>query len=291
MTEVPRSVLAARAPGGPSAPATAEAPIVVLASGLRCGSTLVQRLLNSHPDALLWGEQDGFLNRFVPEHRRLLAWQAEYHAQRDEYLARGYDTFSANLLPTGRELTTAAAGYLRALFADPARTLGKRRWGFKEVRCGAAIAVFLRELFPPARIVHLTRDPVDCFLSLKEWEESPDPWDRAATEGVLADWARINASFLPGAADGPPAHLSLRYEDLLAGREEQVGRLAAFVGLDPAKLDLGVFGNRLHREGEEGRAARRLAARNALSRDERALLCREPLPAVAAAYGYEIGFG
>lgn len=174
--------------------------------------------------------------------------------------------------------------------SSPSRRAGSARRAGASRKSGAGrrSAPSCANCLPQARIVHLTRDPVDCFLSLKEWEESPEAWDRTDTERDLDDWARINAGFVPGAAGAPPDHLSLRYEDLIAGRDEQVGRLAAFVDLDPAALDLGVFGNRLHREGEEGRAARRLAARGSLSREERALLCRAPLPEVAAAYGYEI---
>ena len=32
-------------------------PVVVLSSG-RSGSTLLQKLLNTHPDLVIWGEQD-----------------------------------------------------------------------------------------------------------------------------------------------------------------------------------------------------------------------------------------
>jgi hypothetical protein len=267
-----------------------EAPVFLFASGLRCGSTLLQRLLNSHPDLLIWGEQDGFLNRFVPAHLALLDWQREYHAQRDEFLAFGYDTFSANMLPTDADLTEAASAFVRALFADPARRLGRPRWGCKEVRCDAAIASFLLDLFPAASIVHLTRDPVNCFLSLQEWEASPDRWSRTDTEATLADWARINASFADGAT--APPHLSLRYEDMTAAecQETAVADLTTFTGLDPKFLDRGVFNLRLHREGNEGRARRQLPGRESLTEHDRALLLRSPLPEIAAEYGYQIRF-
>lgn len=269
-----------------------DAPVLLLASGLRCGSTLLQRLLNSHPRLLVWGEQDGFLDRFMAEHRRLLTWQHDYRFQFPEYLERGYDTFSANMLPPAEELTAAAVGYLRGLFADPAARLGKPRWGLKEVRCDAAVAAFVRELFPEARIVHLTRDPVACLLSLKEWEESPELWSRADTEANFADWARINASFLPDASPPPPPHLALRYEDLVAHPTATLARLCAFADLDPADLDPTNFDRRLHREGDEGRRPRPrpLATRDSLPPADRALLHRPPLPAIAAAYGYPLPF-
>ena len=68
-------------------------PLFVLSSGQRCGSTLIQRLLNSNHDILIWGEQHGYLNGFLREYRAFLEWESEYSHHRKTFLQNGYDNF------------------------------------------------------------------------------------------------------------------------------------------------------------------------------------------------------
>src|ERR1041385_4274275 len=70
-----------------------ERPIFLLASGHRCGSTLVQRLLNSHPDILIWGEQNDYLNSFVWLFQELVEWTEKSSNDHKTFLLRGYDNF------------------------------------------------------------------------------------------------------------------------------------------------------------------------------------------------------
>jgi hypothetical protein len=260
-----------------------DAPIVVLASGPRCGSTLLQRLLNSHPDVLVWGEGGGFLERLVPAVADLLDWAAAYDPQRQTFRERGPDAFTANLLPDDDELRAAAAAFVRMLYAEPAHRRGRRRWGFKETRCGAEVARFLRGVLPDIRVVHLTRDPGDVLRSLAEWEAGSPTWDAGMTAAALDDWTRVNASFL---ADPAAAHLALRYESMVADPEGTVAALAAALGLDAVGFDRRVFERRIQWDGEEGGDRPSYLGGRPLDADRAALRSRPPLPAVAAALGY-----
>ena len=49
-------------------------PLLVLAAGQRCGSTLVQRLLCSHPRVRVWGEHVGQLRQVLTARQRLNLW-------------------------------------------------------------------------------------------------------------------------------------------------------------------------------------------------------------------------
>lgn len=276
---------AASAPTEPS-----DRPIFVLACCHRTGSTLLQRLLNSCPGVLVWGEQGGYLNGFLGEFRALLDWESRFAGHRRTFLAEGYDNFVPNVVPEEEDLRAAAGAHVRALFGDPAARLGRPLWGFKEVRYGADVALFLQRCFPEARFIHLTRDIVDCFLSLKSWEESPDPWNREWTKRSLEDWQRINASFLEG-REWIRRLLTVRYEDLVADPPAFVDELSRFLELPRDAFDPGVAGRILTYDGDGGTRTERLRSRRAdLDEEERALLSTERIAEIARAYGYSITF-
>lgn len=265
-------------------------PIFILASGQRCGSTLLQRLLNSHPEILIWGEQNGLLNGIQAEHERLQSWSHVTQRQRDRYQEGGYDTWTANMAPPQEAVQAAARAYVETLFGESARRLGKTRWGFKEVRYGVDVAQFLVLLFPEARVVHLTRDVVDCFISLKHWENEPlMGWGREQTLQALDYWQSVNAGFL-ALNFSPSWYLRLRYEDLLGDRERVLTELCRFLDVDQAALDLGVFANRIHIGGPIAEKPRPHIPRGALDAGERALLSRPAYVAISERLGYTISF-
>jgi len=222
-----------------------DAPIFILASGQRCGSTLLLRLVNSYADALLWGEHHGALNAFLTLHEDLQEWESRFAGNRRAYLLGRRDEFLPNMVPEASEIRTAAKAYLVNLFALPAAKLGKPVWGFKEVRYGAKVALFLQDLFPDCRIIHLTRDLADCFISMKRWEIADDLWDRKLTERAVWDWVRVNSS-LREVADRLTNLWSIRYEDMVEDPGGFVDELAAFLGVDASAFDTSVFDHRLH---------------------------------------------
>ncbi len=144
-----------------------EAPVLLLASGFRSGSTLLQRMLSS--ECLVWGEpyEEGGLFDSMPDlFRRLHAfWPEEpsfFSGQDTDFRTRA---FIANLYPPPRALLGSYVQFFENLFARPAREAGIARWGIKSVRLSADHACFLRWLFPRAKIVFLVRSPYDAFRS------------------------------------------------------------------------------------------------------------------------------
>ena len=266
-----------------------ERPIFVFASTQRCGSTLLQRLLNSCPDVLIWGEHTGYLNSFIREYQALLEWESRFSSQRKTFLLEGCDNFVPNMVPEDHELMGAAIAHIVALFAVPAAKLGRSIWGFKEVRYGAQVALFLQKCFPKARFIHLTRNIINCFISLKHWEDSPDPWNRKWTENSMEDWRRINASFL-NVGDRIPNLLSVKYEDMVADPKGFVEELSQFLEIAPDSFDQGVFNRRIHNVGSAGTAERSKILPSDLNAEERALLSQPSIVEVAKEYGYKIEF-
>jgi hypothetical protein len=268
----------------------ADDPIFILASGQRCGSTLLQRLLNSNPRILIWGEHEGALNGFRGEVERIVLWERKMGGALDRYLDEGYDNWTATMTPSAGDIDRAARAFIGTLFAEPAARLGRTRWGFKEVRYDLDTAAFLQQLFPETRVVYLTRDVVDCFISLKHWENDPlMAWSRENTLSFLRDWERVNASFV-GLRYTPRWCMPLRYEELAAGPERVTTDLCSFLAIDPSTLDMRVFARRIHRGGRGGEEERIPIPRSSLDAEERALLTQPDILAVSAALGYTVHF-
>jgi hypothetical protein len=265
------------------------APLLVLAAGQRCGSTLIQRLLSSHPSVLVWGEHAGELSKILAVGERLGAWSAELgETGREGYARSGHQSFMANMTPESDCVDEAVRAFIQALFAKPAAAAGRPLWGFKEVRYDLAEARALHRLFPDCRVVHIVRDPRFILRSLEVWERSDGPWTRSDTEQVVRDWTRVAASFWAVPADVPAWVLPVRYEDLVAGPMAWRTRIGEHFGLDPELLDSAVFDRRIHATGLRGRARRDMLDWAALPASMRDLLDSDSVRAVAGHCGYDL---
>jgi hypothetical protein len=147
-----------------------EAPVFVLATGWRSGSTLLQRMLFKH--CLVWGEpfgSSGFIERMSQPLRRFSNnWpDPEFLIDSEHWGEQLGDKWTANLYPSVETLLAAHVEFFRTLLAEPSRQRGFARWGLKEVRYGIEHAHYLRWLFPRARFVFLLRNPYECWSSYR----------------------------------------------------------------------------------------------------------------------------
>ena len=240
----PQAVKAALASLGafqpPPGAEAANGPIFVFATGWRCGSTLLQRILMTDRRLLLWGEPMGRAG-ILPNIAEGLAgatpgWPPPHYFIGARTAAEPlHQDWIANLFPNSSDLRAALRALVERWLVAPAHAAGFARWGMKEVRFGAAEAYLLRWLFPDARFVVLTRDPCAAFHSIRRsapnWlymERWPDR--RVDTPHAFAEvWNRLALSWADVAADLRPAHL--RYEDIVAGTVDYVA-LARELGLE-----------------------------------------------------------
>lgn len=265
------------------------APLLVLAAGQRCGSTLLQRLLSSHPSVLVWGEHAGQLREILAVGERLSAWSADLgEPGREGYARSGHQSFMANMTPEAVHVDAAVRAFVEALFARPAEAAGRPVWGFKEVRYDLAETTALHRLFPDCRVVHIVRDPRYVLRSLEVWERGDGGWTRSDTEQVVRDWTRVAGSFWSAPADVPPWVLPVRYEDLVAEPRQWCVRIGEHCGLDPELLDATVFDRRIHATGLRGRTRRDLTDWAELPASMRELLDSDSVRLVADACGYDL---
>jgi len=202
----------------------AEDPIFLLSTGWRSGSTLLQRILVTDPRLLLWGEPQGEM-ALLP---RLTEMVSHFISRRNlkEWInqpALSSSTLSqswiANLYPPADDFRSALRAVFDRLLGEPAKRHGFSRWGFKEVRIGAAEAVLLRWLFPEAKFLVISRHPYDCYRSLVDsgWSRVYDRYPEVSVDSALAfarHWNRIAMSWSELPDDFPL--ISIRYEDMLA---------------------------------------------------------------------------
>jgi len=200
-----------------------EEPIFLMSAGWRSGSTLLQRLIMSDSQVLLWGEpydECGIIQAMADTTK---AFRPNWPPS--DYFYDGTPTnelsseWIANLFPSLNELKKSHRSFFDTLFAEPAKKAGANRWGIKEVRLGTEHCAYLRWLYPKARFIFLYRNPLKAYSSYcqygRNWYNTfPDNtvftptvfgkhW-KSLMEGFIKDATKFNA-------------LLISYEDLTSG--------------------------------------------------------------------------
>lgn len=237
----------ANPPGARSDAAAVRAAEASLATGLffivgtgRCGTTLLQAMVMSHPRIAIPPETRFFL-AYDPA---LTVGDPVPPGRVDEYVRSCVEQWRLADLEIGeaelRGIVRDAGGSARGIFlgilARWAARQGKPRAGEKtpnHFKCVDRIAA----VFPEARFIHLYRDPRDVALSMRERGWAPGP---AEVGRYARTWARAMRRHLAYERTlGPTRYLALRYEDLAAEPERELRRVCDFLGeaFDPAMLD------------------------------------------------------
>ncbi len=146
-------------------------PIFLIACG-RSGSTWLQKIINTHPNIVLWGEHAGFINSLadsyyvVANRPQILEYDA-YNKERELLLNKLYnDDFNpawTNVFTKESFLEAYRQMFLQLFVSNIEENI---RWGFKEIRyCNVETLHFLRVLFPKAQFIFLKRDIFDVCKS------------------------------------------------------------------------------------------------------------------------------
>jgi hypothetical protein len=222
-----------------------ERPVFLFASGWRSGSTLVQRLLCSHPRVMLWGENRGLLDHLRAATEVIDELQALSRKQRGNLEREGHQGWIPVLNPPLERFEAGVAELLCAYYAQPACEQGRPFWGFKEVRCDVDDARWLARLFPGARFLFLVRHPEACLASARgTTREDRGILPQAGGPRAFVDhWKRLVRGFLEE-AEGL-RHRTLVYEELVEKPEVGVAQIAEFLDLAPGDFDVGVFDRRV----------------------------------------------
>ena len=200
----------------PSSEPSADAPIFIIGMP-RTGTTLVDRILSSHPDV----ESAGELQAMPLAVKRAAGTRTRTVLDPETLVAAA----ATDMAAIGRDYLRAAHHHRRELTG---RFTDKFPGNFQ-------YAGFIAQALPAAAIVCLRRNPMDTVLSnfrnlfatgSRYYDYSYDLLDIAATyvrfDRLMAFWR----------AELPGRVLELRYEDLVAHQERETRRLLAHCGLD-----------------------------------------------------------
>jgi hypothetical protein len=217
-------------------------PVVVLSSG-RSGSTLLQKLLNTHSGLVIWGEHGGILNhlmasrnmvsrlQWIPEDEPSGLWLLAEDRPLNETRWTAWDgSFSK------ADYLVLLRGFVDSLFARdvPAGI----RWGFKEIRYqSVGFMDFFSTLYPGAQYLLLTRHPLDVCVSFvssrdQQASASSDQIRSICVEIKEKQIAPFHSLLQEALAKYGKRVLAVHYHDMLDDPFSTMDNLAVFLGLE-----------------------------------------------------------
>lgn len=213
-------------------------PYLFLVGCPRSGTTLLQRMLDNHPQLAVSND-----SHFIP--RAIAPFAAgtdpPLTAELVERVLR-YHRFGRLGIPepVAREASARAGTYgqfVSELYSEYARLRGKDLAGEKTPDYVRHLPL-LNSLFPRARVIHIIRDGRDVALSTLEWaREDKGPgkfalW-REQPVAVCALWWQwqVETGRREGARLEPEIYREVRYEDLVARPEATLRSLSEFLEL------------------------------------------------------------
>ena len=201
----------------------------------RSGTTLIQRIMNTFPNTMIWGEHAGFLNQlselyyFLKENPSL----HEFSYQQEVDIKRKYSLTEYNDSRIWQAwINWFRPGDLDDLFRNimentfcPEQFVDLRLWGFKEIRYGAEDRVFsfLNALYPDASYLFISRESLNTIESqITTFYKGKSKFTRlkrlfqiSSLLKIAKQWQIQNDYYRLLAKENPERYVAIRYEDAL----------------------------------------------------------------------------
>jgi len=209
--------------------------LFLIGSG-RSGTTLIQRIMNTFPNTMIWGEHAGFLKQlseiyfFLKENPSMheFSYQQEIDMENKFDLAmynnsRIWQAWINWFRP--EDIDEIFRNIVESFFCP--ETFGDLRlWGFKEIRYSADDRVFpfLNALYPDACYLFITRDSLNTIESqITTFHKGQSKFTRLKRLlhifqllKIAKQWRIQNDYFCRLAKENPERYVVIRYEDALA---------------------------------------------------------------------------
>jgi hypothetical protein len=222
-------------------------PIFLLGTG-RCGSTLLQKILNSVDNVTIYGEHGGFLRHIAEAYflnledkkiEKYIINQNVAGEHPDAVIERlkNPQQWSAWTNWYNRETVKRSFRDFTESFFNPIPLRGKVHWGFKEIRYGLSDRVLemLANLYPNGRFIFVVRNPVDVVASKISARMS---------DGIEADahsWVEQNSNFLEFYRLNNECSRIFRYEDLINDSGPQLDKLFDWLRISLADKQIDII--------------------------------------------------
>ncbi|MCP4380697.1 MAG: sulfotransferase [Hyphomicrobiales bacterium] len=222
-------------------------PVFVVAPARRCGTTLLQRALNSSGTAIIYGENFMFLEVFPGSLPGILGnlplKKARTREVREQVLAGNYDIDASAMFPdyedyarTMRSQLYQVAGYYRKWSLSYDRQV----WGLKhQIRRAESFAAFMN-FFPRARFVFIYRNIFDVARS--DRARFPNDYPSAENFAALGRKWRHNMDFMRSVRRDNVLHIE--YAEIESDGQRFVSLLEEHCGVPGIKPD--VFSHRIN---------------------------------------------
>ena len=216
-------------------------PLIIASPTIRSGTTLLQRLLCSATNALIYGETCAHdLELFLTVHQsRVLMYgmgKPRYAASLSQVEAGDVNDWILDLMPD-------IDGYLdhlgRSCFSlltycrDYAVAAGRPVWGVKAPGLKIPMLDLIRQTMPQARFIYIHRDILDCLRSAKARQSVRS---ESEVKAFCQSWA-VNLRYALRLSHEPFMQL-LNYAELIAEPEKCLPLIAAFTGAQEIKVDV-----------------------------------------------------
>jgi len=204
-----------------------DAPVFIFSAGWRSGSTLIQRLVNSDKEILIWGEPYNKCD-FIQHHSDSLRSFTNSHPSSSYFIdSRNFAgsedqlhrRWTANLYPDLKAFVDAHRNFYTTLYAKPSIERGFTRWGIKEVRLTIDHAHYLKWLFPNAKFLFLYRNPYKAYQSCHTWRDLYIRWPDVPVptpEEFGSNWKHMIEGYQAGVES--IGGLLIKYEEFLTGK-------------------------------------------------------------------------
>ncbi|MFB6355038.1 MAG: sulfotransferase [bacterium] len=220
-----------------------ESPVIIWAPTTRCGTTLLQRLITSSGDIIVFGE-DLFLVRDIPHLISKFHEQESMANQALEKFSRGEVNFwSPNVYPDLEKYGNAMVDFfyrIIGLYRETADEKEFENWGLKTPEFDQTSYEIFSTLLPRARHLFIYRHIQDVLKSQKGrgWIEEPgDVEENAET------WADNTTQMLDDFAERD-RHYCVQFRELLDNKTDYVGKIEEFLGI--SGIDMDVFDHKIN---------------------------------------------
>ncbi len=217
-------------------------PVFIFSPAARCGITLLQRLLNSSGQIIIYGENNLLINILPNNIFSMKTLERKHQAARQKLLNGEYDFWSSSIWPDIQiwcGTLIKSIEMLLKMYQDESAKYGFDKWGIKSPVEDARFCAFYFQTFTNSKIIFIYRHIVDVLMSHKsrKWIPTLNEYTR-----ITQKWCRNVSYMLNG--DVPDRVMIIRYENMLDNKDEYIDKIEKLVGI--SGIDKSIFNRKIN---------------------------------------------